>query len=182
MTVEIAWDVPPESRSALAVGDEEVTQACLAAMQVGEREGLELSVVFVTDEVLCELHERFLDDPTPTDVITFDLSDPGEGPAGELYVSIEAAHRGAREFGLAVDNELLLYVVHGFPPDTWAGTEIYTFNLASEMQRRGHRCTILYRAEAEGDEPDERRAMREAEVRTLERIGVQIDAARHAEL
>lgn len=42
----------------------------------------------------------------------------------------------------------LLYVVHGFPPDTWAGTEIYTFNLASEMQRRGHRVTILARVPA----------------------------------
>lgn len=42
----------------------------------------------------------------------------------------------------------LLYVVHGFPPDTWAGTEIYTFNLAQEMARRGHRVTILTRAPA----------------------------------
>jgi len=42
----------------------------------------------------------------------------------------------------------LLYVVHGFPPDTWAGTEIYTFNLAQEMQRRGHRVTVLTRAPA----------------------------------
>jgi glycosyltransferase involved in cell wall biosynthesis len=42
----------------------------------------------------------------------------------------------------------ILYVVHGFPPDTWAGTEIYTFNLASEMQRRGHRVTILARVPA----------------------------------
>lgn len=48
----------------------------------------------------------------------------------------------------------LLYVVHGFPPDTWAGTEIYTYNLAVEMQRRGHRCTILHRVPATGEEPD----------------------------
>ncbi len=48
----------------------------------------------------------------------------------------------------------LLYVVHGFPPDTWAGTEVYTYNLALEMQRRGHRCTVLHRVPAAGDEPD----------------------------
>lgn len=42
----------------------------------------------------------------------------------------------------------LLYVLHGFPPDTWAGTEIYTLNLAKEMQRRGHRVTVLARAPA----------------------------------
>jgi glycosyltransferase involved in cell wall biosynthesis len=48
----------------------------------------------------------------------------------------------------------VLYVVHGFPPDTWAGTEVYTLNLAREMQARGHTVTILTRAPAAGDEPD----------------------------
>ena len=32
---------------------------------------------------LTEMHAVHLDDPTPTDVITFDLGDEGEGPAGE---------------------------------------------------------------------------------------------------
>jgi len=39
----------------------------------------------------------------------------------------------------------VLLVVHGFPPDTWAGTEVYTLNLARELARRGHRVTILAR-------------------------------------
>ena len=42
----------------------------------------------------------------------------------------------------------VLYVVHGFPPDTWAGTEVYTLGLALEMQRRGHEVVILTRAPA----------------------------------
>ena len=48
----------------------------------------------------------------------------------------------------------LLYVVHGFPPDTWAGTEIYTYNIAKEMQRRGHEVRILARGPGVGDEPE----------------------------
>ncbi len=51
----------------------------------------------------------------------------------------------------------VLFVVHGFPPDTWAGTEIYTQNLATELERRGHRCTILARVPAtdgENSPPD----------------------------
>ncbi|MEM8711818.1 MAG: glycosyltransferase, partial [Planctomycetota bacterium] len=52
------------------------------------------------------------------------------------------------------DRLRILYVVHGFPPDTWAGTEIYTFNIASEMQRRGHEVTILARSGPEADEPE----------------------------
>ncbi len=39
----------------------------------------------------------------------------------------------------------ILYVVHGFPPDTWAGTEVYTLGLAQEMQRRGHDVAVLAR-------------------------------------
>lgn len=39
----------------------------------------------------------------------------------------------------------ILYVVHGFPPDTWAGTEVYTLGLALEMKRRGHEVVILTR-------------------------------------
>ncbi|MBL8859315.1 MAG: glycosyltransferase [Planctomycetes bacterium] len=42
----------------------------------------------------------------------------------------------------------ILYVVHGFPPDTWAGTEIYTQNIALEMQRRGHTVAVFTRAPA----------------------------------
>lgn len=45
----------------------------------------------------------------------------------------------------------ILMVVHGFPPDTWAGTEIYTLGLAREMQRRGHEVVILTRAPAPSD-------------------------------
>ena len=46
----------------------------------------------------------------------------------------------------------LLYVVHGFPPDTWAGTEIYTLNLAKEMQRLGHTVAVLARVPGPGGE------------------------------
>ncbi len=42
----------------------------------------------------------------------------------------------------------ILFVIHGFPPDTWAGTEVYTLNLACELVRLGHRVTILTRAPA----------------------------------
>ncbi len=42
----------------------------------------------------------------------------------------------------------ILYVLHGFPPDTWAGTEVYTLNLALEMQALGHEVVVLARAPA----------------------------------
>lgn len=49
----------------------------------------------------------------------------------------------------------VLYVVHGFPPDTWAGTEVYTLGIAREIQRRGHQVSVLTRSPARDEsEPD----------------------------
>lgn len=41
----------------------------------------------------------------------------------------------------------ILQVVHGFPPDAWAGTELVTFYLARTLQARGHQVTVLTRTE-----------------------------------
>jgi len=71
----------------------------------------ELSLVFLTDAALAQLHADFLDDPTTTDVITFEGS-PALGTAGEICVSADAAtrQRGRRDFAA----ELTLYLVHGW--------------------------------------------------------------------
>lgn len=52
----------------------------------------------------------------------------------------------------------ILFCVHGFPPDTWAGTEIYTLHLAKELMALGHRCTVFTRVPGMRDgEPDQTR-------------------------
>lgn len=84
----------------------------------------ELSLVFLTDAALAGLHARFLDDPTITDVITFE-GDPALGTAGEICVSADAALRQVRatttarartsaRAGDAFSDELTLYLVHGW--------------------------------------------------------------------
>lgn len=82
----------------------------------------ELSLVFLTDAALAQLHEQFLDDPTVTDVITFE-GNPSLGTAGEICVSVDAALRqlpaqnSARDTESArqaFSRELTLYVVHGW--------------------------------------------------------------------
>jgi probable rRNA maturation factor len=72
----------------------------------------ELSLVFLTDTALAQLHADFLADPSPTDVITFE-GDPSHGTAGEICVSADAALRQVgpnRNFSA----ELTLYLVHGW--------------------------------------------------------------------
>lgn len=73
----------------------------------------ELSLVFLTDPELAKLHADFLDDPTTTDVITFEGA-PEMGVAGEVCVSVDTAASYAKKHGRAFAGELLLYVVHGW--------------------------------------------------------------------
>lgn len=89
-----------------------VLDAHAARFQGGPPDGV-LSVAFLTDRALAELHGRFLDDPTTTDVITFEAA-PGLGSAGEICVSADTARTFARERKLDFSRELTLYVVHGW--------------------------------------------------------------------
>jgi len=73
----------------------------------------ELSIVFMTDGALAQLHADFLDDPTPTDVITFEGA-PELGTAGEICVSADRAAAFAAEHDRDFSEELTLYLVHGW--------------------------------------------------------------------
>lgn len=73
----------------------------------------ELSIVFLTDAALAQLHGTFLDDPTTTDVITFE-GNAEAGFAGEICVSVDTASDYARKHGRGFAEELTLYVVHGW--------------------------------------------------------------------
>ena len=77
----------------------------------------ELSLVFLGDRALARLHAAFLDDPAPTDVITFP-GDPAAGIAGEICISADAAVRQlgsrGRRAPAGLGGELTLYLVHGW--------------------------------------------------------------------
>lgn len=73
----------------------------------------ELSIVFLSDNALANLHADYLSDPTPTDVITF-AGNPTLGVAGEICVSVDTAARYVRSHRGKFSRELLLYVIHGW--------------------------------------------------------------------
>lgn len=73
----------------------------------------ELSVAFFNHTEMAAIHERFLDDATPTDVITFS-GDPDDDFAGEICVGAEQAMEAAAEHGQSLSQELTLYLVHGW--------------------------------------------------------------------
>ena len=105
----------------------------------------ELSLVFLTDAALAQLHADYLDDPTTTDVITFE-GDPALGAAGEICLSVDTAAAYAQAHGSKFSDELTLYLVHGW----------------------------LHLAGYDDLQPAKKRAMRRAEtraMRALERAG-----------
>jgi probable rRNA maturation factor len=96
----------------------------------------ELSIIFVDEQVMSDLNERFLGATGPTDVLAFPLDDdvvlggrqpdqggrgpgspsePGDPPTllGDVVVCPAVARRQARAANGALDDELSLLVVHG---------------------------------------------------------------------
>ena len=65
----------------------------------------EVSVLLISDRRMADLHERFLHEAGPTDVITFEH--------GEIFVSVETARKNARLFTNSLMQEIQLYIVHG---------------------------------------------------------------------
>ncbi len=74
-----------------------------------------LSIAVVSDGEMSRLHQQFMNDPDPTDVLTFDLREEAGAEAldGEIVVSAETACRVASELGVSPEEELLRYIVHG---------------------------------------------------------------------
>lgn len=110
----------------------------------------ELSIVFVNDAFLRRMHAQWLNDPSPTDVISFDLSDERRR-AGELYISVPCARRLARERGVSTERELALYVVHG----------------------------ILHLCGWDDHQPGPRARMRRSEARVMDALGYEADSLPH---
>jgi probable rRNA maturation factor len=73
----------------------------------------ELSIVFVDDPAIASIHAQFMDDPSPTDVITFP-PEPQMQSAGEIIVSVDHARTRAAELDLPFARELALYLAHGW--------------------------------------------------------------------
>jgi probable rRNA maturation factor len=77
-------------------------------------EGAELSVSFVDQAEMAELHERFMDEPGPTDVLSFPLDDVDEDGLhrllGDVVVAPAEAERNNPD---DPDSELRLLLVHG---------------------------------------------------------------------
>jgi len=65
-------------------------------------------VLLTDDAEIARLHDRFLNDPSPTDVLSFPMDD-----GVDVVVNVERARREAKSRGHTIKAELGLYVIHG---------------------------------------------------------------------
>jgi len=100
-----------------------VARYALTTMEVSP--AVELCITAVSIDVMTELHERWMDEPGPTDVMSFPMDElvedsrrpdaPDMGPAllGDVVLCPEFARPQARAAGHALADELHLLTVHG---------------------------------------------------------------------
>jgi probable rRNA maturation factor len=72
-----------------------------------------IGIALVDDPTIAKLHQQFLDDPEPTDVLSFVLDRSGQSLEGEVVASADTARACAPKYKSTPEDELLLYVIHG---------------------------------------------------------------------
>jgi probable rRNA maturation factor len=82
----------------------------------------ELSILFVDTQAMSELHQRWMDEPGPTDVLSFPMDElrPGRdgevtppGTLGDVVLCPDVAVEQAAVAGHSTAEELLLLTTHG---------------------------------------------------------------------
>lgn len=72
-----------------------------------------LNYIFCSDAQLLVINRDFLNHDDYTDIISFDLSEPGAGTSGEIYISIDRVRENASLHNTTIKEELHRVLFHG---------------------------------------------------------------------
>mgnify|MGYP000476326412 CR=1 FL=1 len=101
----------------LSISKKQVVKIVKAVLCLEEVTCDEVSINFVTTEEICALHRDYFDDPSPTDCISFPMSDgeltQGIPILGDVFVCPETAIEYSKENQVDLYEEVTLYIVHG---------------------------------------------------------------------
>ncbi|WP_084130701.1 rRNA maturation RNase YbeY [Demequina sp. NBRC 110055] len=98
----------------------ELATYVLREMHVAD--GAELSIIFVDEPAMEQLHIQWMDEPGPTDVLSFPMDELRPGTAdeptpagllGDIVVCPTVAARQAKTAGHTAEEEMLLLTTHG---------------------------------------------------------------------
>ncbi|MGI8640342.1 MAG: rRNA maturation RNase YbeY [Pyrinomonadaceae bacterium] len=85
--------------------------------RIGEIEGRDFTVAFVSDKKMRELNNNFRGKNSTTDVLSFPFEasefDAEDNNLGDIVISLEQAERQARENNLDLETEIKQLILHG---------------------------------------------------------------------
>ena len=69
-------------------------------------------IAFVDEQEISLLHDQFMGDPSPTDIITFPYED-ADFSGGDIAICVPVAADNAHERGISLNIELAFLILHG---------------------------------------------------------------------
>lgn len=111
MTIDVT------NRSGALVPAKEIEELLIFAMDYMElHPDCELSLTFIDDQEMEELHIKWMDEPGTTDVLSFPMDMPENGEAvtlGDILISPRFAEDQATKAGHSTNHEIFILATHG---------------------------------------------------------------------
>lgn len=120
--IEVPIDLVDTSGTTAADADALRQQAAFLLDRLHLDPDAELSIALVDEDEMTRLHVEWMDEPGPTDVLSFPMDDlaPGDprgprvsGVLGDVVICPAVAARQAEQAGHGVEDELALLLTHG---------------------------------------------------------------------
>ncbi len=88
-----------------------VTEAVKRVLKEENINTASINIIFLDDNEIREMNNKFLRHDYPTDVISFNFDE--DELTGEIYIGAETAKRQANEYNVSLTNEIKRLSVHG---------------------------------------------------------------------
>lgn len=108
-----------ENRSGHLAPESEIKELMnFSLKELGLHPDCELTLAFIKDDEMAELHQKWMDLPGTTDVMSFPMdelrpNDPEPGILGDIVISPVVARAQAEKAGHTFDHELKILAAHG---------------------------------------------------------------------
>jgi probable rRNA maturation factor len=129
-------DIACANLQSRAIDEARLVDGIREVLQAAGITSCEISLTVVDNAQMHELNRRHLQHDYPTDVLSFLLERKGNRLEGEIIASADYAAEEAQRYGWPMEDELLLYAVHGALH--LVGYDDTTPEAAAKMRRQEH--------------------------------------------
>jgi len=72
-----------------------------------------LNIILCSDSFLLGINKKYLNHHYKTDVVSFNLADPGKAVEGEIYISVDSVKSNAKSLKINATQEIHRVIFHG---------------------------------------------------------------------